>query len=162
MAIEDDIKQPRFQNEYNKLVVNILYTQSWLVERQSFLFKPFGLTVPQYNVLRILRGQKGKPATINLIIERMLDRMSNASRIVDRLELKEMVVRKQCPSDRRAVDVFITEKGLEVLKKIDDLFVQWYLGFEVLKDSEAKELNRLLDKLRTSPKPAMNFKKKDR
>jgi DNA-binding MarR family transcriptional regulator len=150
MAIEDDIKQPKFKNEYNKLVVNILYTQSWLLEKQTSIFKPFGLTAPQYNVLRILRGQKGKPATINLIIDRMLDRMSNASRIVDRLERKELVTRKQCPQDRRAVDVFISEKGLQLLDKIDQRMEGWEENLKVISEEEAKTINRLLDKLRLS------------
>ncbi len=150
MAIEDDIKQPKFKSEYNKLVVNILYTQSWLIEKQTSIFKPFGLTSPQYNVLRILRGQKGKPATINLIIDRMLDRMSNASRIVDRLERKELVTRKQCPQDRRAVDVFISEKGLQLLAKIDEKIDDWENNLSVISEEEAKNLNKLLDKLRES------------
>lgn len=150
MAIEDDIKQPKFKSEYNKLIVNILYTQSWLLEKQTSNLKPFGLTAPQYNVLRILRGQKGKPATINLIIDRMLDRMSNASRIVDRLEIKELVTRKQCPQDRRAVDVFISEKGLQLLAKIDERMDEWEKNLHVVSEEEARTLNNLLDKLRIS------------
>ncbi|MDQ3394903.1 MAG: MarR family transcriptional regulator [Bacteroidota bacterium] len=152
MALEDDIKQIKFRNEYNKVVVNLLYTHSWLSERMAQIFKPFGLTAPQYNVLRILRGQKSKPATINLIIERMLDRMSNASRIVDRLEVKNLVSRQQCPQDRRAVDVCITEKGLKILAKIDQFMDQWETNLNVLNEVEAKELNNLLDKLRSSSK----------
>jgi DNA-binding MarR family transcriptional regulator len=152
MAIEDDIKQVKFKNDYNKVVVNLLYTHSWLSEKMSLVFKPFGLTAPQYNVLRILRGQNGKPATINLIIERMLDRMSNASRIVDRLEAKKLVSRQQCPHDRRAVDVCITDKGLQILSQIDELMNKWEKDLNVVSEDEAKELNRLLDKLRTSHK----------
>ncbi|MGI8598108.1 MAG: MarR family winged helix-turn-helix transcriptional regulator, partial [Chitinophagaceae bacterium] len=101
----------------------------------------------------ILRGQKGKPATVNLIIERMLDRMSNASRIIDRLEVKELVSRQQCSKDRRAVDVCITENGLKVLAQIDEIMDKWESDLRVISEDEAKELNRILDKLRTSSKP---------
>lgn len=153
MAIEDDIRQAKFRNEHNKAIVNLLYTHSWLSERMSSVFKPFGLTAPQYNVLRILRGQKGKPATVNLIIERMLDRMSNASRIVDRLEAKNLVSRQQCSQDRRAVDVCITEKGLDILAQIDTIMDKWEKELRIISEDEAKELNRILDKLRTSSKP---------
>ena len=96
MALEDDIKQEKFKSEYNKMIVNLMFTTNWVVAKEMELLRPHGLTVSQYNVLRILRGQKGKAATINLIIDRMLDRMSNASRIVDRLEQKELVTRKPC------------------------------------------------------------------
>ncbi|MFA0964731.1 MarR family winged helix-turn-helix transcriptional regulator [Roseivirga sp. BDSF3-8] len=150
MAIEDDIHQKKFTSEYQKLVINILYTSSWLNERQAVVFKKFGLTAAQYNVLRILRGQHPKPSTINLIIERMLDRMSNASRIVDKLERKNLVVRKQCPSDRRAVDVHISDEGLELLAKIDPVMNNWNDELSVLTEKEAGTLNELLDKVRTS------------
>jgi DNA-binding MarR family transcriptional regulator len=153
MAIEDDIRQVKFRNEYNKAMVNLLYTHSWLSERMSMIFKPYNLTAPQYNVLRILRGQKGKPATVNLIIERMLDRMSNASRIVDRLEAKNLVSRQQSSQDRRAVDVCITEKGLKVLTLIDEIMEKWEMDLRIISQEEATELNRILDKLRTSSKP---------
>ncbi|MGB3181867.1 MAG: MarR family transcriptional regulator [Cyclobacteriaceae bacterium] len=150
MAIEDDIQQKKFTSEYQKMVINILYTSSWLNERQSLVFKEFGLTAPQYNVLRILRGQHPKPSTINLIIERMLDRMSNASRIVDKLEKKKLVIRKQCPSDRRAVDVIISEAGLELLYRIDPVLNNWKKELDVLSSEEARTLNELLDKVRQS------------
>lgn len=95
MSLEEDIKQGKnFENAYEKLMVNVMFTHSWLMEQQNSIFKPFGLTVPQYNVLRILRGAYPEPCTINSLIDRMLDRMSNASRIVDRLESKKLVVRK--------------------------------------------------------------------
>lgn len=149
MAIEDDIKQKKFKNEYSKVIVNLLYTTSWLNEQQAAIFKPFGITAPQYNVLRILRGQNNKPATINLIIDRMIDRMSNASRIVDRLEHKGLVVRNKCPKDRRAVDVLITEKGLDYLAQLDVALAAWEKKLAVLPEEETSQLNHLLDKLRT-------------
>ena len=111
-------------------------------------FKQFGVTLPQYNVLRILRGQFPKPATVNLLIERMLDKTSNASRIVDKLEAKELVTRTQCPTDRRTVDILITEKGLTLLKQIDELNLGKLMGEENLTPEEAEQLSALLDKVR--------------
>ena len=119
MGIGADIKQKKFKSEFNKVLINLMFTSNWLNEQESQLFKPHGLTLAQYNVLRILRGQHPNPATVNLLIERMLDRMSNASRIVDKLLAKGLVYRSQNEQDRRAVDVLISEKGLDLLSKID-------------------------------------------
>ncbi|MGV3540683.1 MAG: MarR family winged helix-turn-helix transcriptional regulator, partial [Rufibacter sp.] len=116
--------------------------------RQSAVFKTFGITLPQYNILRILRGQHPKPATVNLLIERMLDKTSNASRIVDKLEAKQLVTRTQCPTDRRTVDILITEKGLALLKQIDHLDGGKLVGESHLTAQEAETLSQLLDKLR--------------
>ncbi len=148
MKLEEEIKQKRFNTEYEKLVVNVLYTGNWMNLVNSINLKPHGLTLPQYNVLRILRGQYPKPATVNLLIERMLDKSSNASRIVDRLLSKNLVTRRTCKKDRRSVDVLITDKGLELLKKIDLLQIKWRKKYETLGEEEAKKLNFLLDKLR--------------
>ena len=148
MKLEDEIKQPVFKNDYQKALINLLYTSGWLQLKQSALFKPFGLTLPQYNILRILRGQHPKPATISLLIERMLDKTSNASRIVDKLEAKELVTRKQCSTDRRTVDVLITQKGLDLLKEMDVYDEGKGSGLTNLTEAEAHELNRLLDKIR--------------
>jgi DNA-binding MarR family transcriptional regulator len=148
MKLEDEIIQKKFGNEYEKLVVNILYTGNWMNLVNSSNLKPYGLTLPQYNVLRILRGQHPNPATVNLLIERMLDKSSNASRIVDRLLIKELLTRRACKKDRRSVDVSITEKGLKLLKKIDATQPKWKEIFNTLSEAEAKNLNILLDKLR--------------
>jgi DNA-binding MarR family transcriptional regulator len=147
MRLEEEIKQSAFQNEYQKALLNILYTSNWLQDRHKETFKSFDLTAPQFNILRILRGQFPKPATINLLIERMLDKTSNASRIVDRLEVKGLVNRKQCPNDRRTVDVIITQSGLALLSQIDkeDIFGP----MQNLSEAEARVLNSLLDKTRT-------------
>jgi len=149
MGISEDIKQEKFKNELNKAIINIVYTNSWLNTRQAGLFKDYGLTMPQYNVLRILRGQHPKPATVNLLIDRMLDKSSNASRIVDKLEAKNLVIRKQCSNDRRAVDVLISDAGLELLKKIDSKLDKWEQDLSGLSEEECAQLNHLLDKLRT-------------
>lgn len=149
MGIEEDIRQPKFKSQLNKVIVNIIYTNGWLQQKQIEIFKPFGLTAPQFNILRILRGQYPNPATVNLLIERMLDKSSNASRIVDRLESKGLVVRKQCSSDRRAVDVLISDKGLELLKRVDIKQEEWERKLSALTDEECTQLSDLLDKLRT-------------
>ncbi|MFD2245811.1 MarR family winged helix-turn-helix transcriptional regulator [Pontibacter ruber] len=148
MKIEDEIKQGTFKNPYQKAYINLVYTSGWLQQQQSVLFKPFGITLPQFNILRILRGQYPKPATISLLIERMLDKTSNASRIVDKLEAKGLVTRKQCPEDRRTVDVLITEQGLELLAKMDNQEGGTGTGITNLTEEEAQELSRLLDKIR--------------
>ncbi|MEM9339815.1 MAG: MarR family transcriptional regulator [Bacteroidota bacterium] len=110
--------------------------------------RPFCLTIPQFNILRILRGQYPKACTVNLLIERMLDKSSNASRIVDKLEEKGLVVRKKCQNDRRAVDVLISQEGLDLLGKIDVEMSHWEAKIRKLSEHESEELNRLLDKFR--------------
>ncbi|HSI91555.1 MAG TPA: MarR family transcriptional regulator [Adhaeribacter sp.] len=148
MKIEDEIQQKSFKNEGHKAQINILYTASFLEVRQAAIFKPFGVTLPQFNVLRILRGQFPKPATVNLLMERMLDKTSNVSRIMDKLEAKGLATRKQCPNDRRSVDILITDAGMKLLQKMDEAMEKQQIGLQNLTDSEAKELNRLLDKIR--------------
>lgn len=149
MGLEEDIKQgKRFENEYEKLLVNVMYTNSWLVEQQASIFKSYGLTVPQYNILRILRGSYPKPCTINALIERMLDRMSNASRIVDRLESKYLVERRTCETDRRAKDVIITKGGLRILEEVDQKMYQWLQGFNNIHVDQVEKANSVLDALR--------------
>ena len=148
MRLEDEIKQQSFRSEYQKLVVNLIFTGSWMSFRTHEMLKPFKLTTQQYNILRILRGQHPNPATVNLLIERMMDKMSNASRIVDRLVIKKLVERKLKADDRRCVDVLITDKGLKLLDKIGESEKLFENQFEVLTVKEAKELNKLLDKLR--------------
>ncbi|SDL62178.1 DNA-binding transcriptional regulator, MarR family [Catalinimonas alkaloidigena] len=150
MGIEQDIKQQkRFSTEFQKLMVNLMYTTNQITYNQAQRLKPYGLTLPQYNVLRILRGQYPEPATVNLIIERMLDKMSNASRIVDKLVTKELVVRHTCPKDRRAVDILISDKGLKLLDKIDLQLAEWdQETAHRITPEEAEQLNGLLDKMR--------------
>ncbi|MDQ3022201.1 MAG: MarR family transcriptional regulator [Bacteroidota bacterium] len=148
MRLEDEIKQQSFRSEYHKLVVNMFFTGSWLNFRSFEMLKPFKLTPQQFNILRILKGQFPNPATVNLLIERMLDKMSNASRIVDRLVAKKLVERKTCIKDRRCVDVRITEKGITLLEKIAENESKFEKQFSNLSIAEAKKINTLLDKLR--------------
>jgi DNA-binding MarR family transcriptional regulator len=149
MGISEEIKQKKFKNELNKAVVNILYTNCWLNQKHMQVLKPHGLTNPQFNILRILRGQYPNPSTINLLIERMLDKSSNASRIVDKLESKQFVERKQCKDDRRAVDVFISQQGLELLDRLDEELADWENQLGKLTEDECLQLNLLLDKIRS-------------
>ena len=148
MNIEEEIKQAQFRSPLHRLIVNLMYTNNWLSDSQMRLLKPFSLTVPQYNVLRILRGQHPKPVKINDITERMMDKMSNASRLVDKLLTKKLVLRSECPSDRRAVDVLISERGLALLKKIDEAQIKWELQFNDYQGSQADNLNALLNEFR--------------
>lgn len=148
MRLEDEIKQKRFADAYQKLVPNLMYTGSWLHTLNSRMLKPYGLSPQQYNILRILRGQHPHPATVQLIRERMLDQMSNVSRLVEKLRVKGLVERRVCPSDRRAVDVLITDAGLRLLEAIDREETQWFERFHTLTPEEAHRLNELLDKLR--------------
>lgn len=129
-------------------MLNLIYTTNWLTSKQDSLFKDSDITVQQYNVLRILRGQYPNPCSIKLIKERMLDRMSDTSRIVDKLYTKKLLERNECPDDRRSVNVVISDKGLELLKSldyIDDLSKQ---SLKSLTTAEINTLNELLDKLR--------------
>lgn len=148
MKIEEEIKQSPFKDGYTKAVVNLLFTQSYLVTRQSRIFKPHDISAEQYNVLRILRGRSSKPITVSSIQERMLNKMSNASRLVEKLKQKGMVKRTECPKDRRQVDIVITEKGLDLLELLDNEVRQFNRETLHLDESEVEQLNQLLDKLR--------------
>jgi DNA-binding MarR family transcriptional regulator len=146
MQLEEEIRQRNFRSEFHKAFLNVVYSANWLQNRQAQLFRAYDLTAPQFNILRILRGQYPQPATVNLLIERMLDKTSNASRIVDKLVAKGLVTRRQCPNDRRTVDVLITEQGLELLQQVDA--ADFPFGVENLSQEEARQLNQLLDKIR--------------
>jgi DNA-binding MarR family transcriptional regulator len=148
MKLEDEIKQKKFNSEFQKLAVNIIYTHGWLTYSQSKIFEQYGITLTQYNILRILRGQHPDPASVNLLKERMLDKRSDASRIVERLRIKGLVKRKICPNDRRKAEVLITEIGLELLENLDKHDLELDKDFKHLSQKEAKTINDLLDKMR--------------
>lgn len=151
MSIESDIRQTAFNSSYHRLLVNILYSGNWIGNSQMRILKPFGITMQQFNVLRILRGSFPDPVKVNAITERMLDKMSNASRLVDKLLLKKLVERTECPSDRRAVNVIITKKGLDLLTKIDTAQLRFEgIMEERLTTEQADTLSHLLDQLRGS------------
>ena len=148
MRIEEEIKQATFKSIHQKAFINVVYTAGWIQVQEAAVFRKYGLTLPQFNILRILRGQHPQPATVNLLIERMLDKTSNASRIVDKLVLKGFVSRTQCEHDRRTVDVLITEAGLDLLTQIDKTEESIHAGIKNLSSSEAEQLSKLLDKIR--------------
>jgi DNA-binding MarR family transcriptional regulator len=149
MSIEKDIKQKQFHNEYQKGIVNLIFTYNWLNEKMKFFFDREGITGQQYNILRILRGA-GKPISTLQIRERMLDKMSDTSRIVDRLVLKGLAQKTVCKDDKRLVDVSITINGKILLEKIDLYEKDMDAILGNLSDAEAKTLNKLLDKIRQS------------
>ena len=148
MKLEDEIKQSKFKSEQRKALLNVIYTASWINSIHVRILKKHSISPQQFNLLRILRGQHPKPATVNLLIERMLDKMSNASRLVDKLVAKKLVERTQCENDRRAVDVLITKKGLSLLSVLDKEEKYLKEAYSGLSESEAKVLNRILDKMR--------------
>ena len=150
MSLEQDIKQEKFANEFEKVVVNVLYTGSWLYTLNAGRLKKHGITSEQYNVLRILRGNNPKPMMLSDIACRMIDRSSNATRLVEKLRVKGLVKREICKSNRRQVDIMITEKGLALLAEVDKQADSWLENLKSLTKTEARELNRLLDKLRRS------------
>lgn len=150
MSISDELKQSTFNNEESKAIINLIYTGNFIIQKQQELLKPFGITMQQFNVLRILKGQKGQAITVLSITERMLDKMSNASRLVDKLFAKKLVSRIQCEKDRRAVDVYILPAGLDLLDKIEG--DQSAFGDQVsqLGAKKITQLNELLDQFRAS------------
>ena len=151
MKIEEAIKQERFISEFQKAHLNILYTAAWLTYETTQMLKPFGITWQQFNVLRILRGRRPKPATVKLLTERMIDKMSNASRLVDKLVKKGLVERQSCESDRRQVDVFLTEKGLELVNSASAVIDSRLHGSNIpLTDEESTRLNEFLDRMRNN------------
>jgi DNA-binding MarR family transcriptional regulator len=150
MRLEDEIKQQKkFTTEYEKLAVNILFTASWIESQNIQRLKPYGISPQQYNVLRILRGSHPKPLKLTDIAARMIDKNSNATRLVEKLRLKEFVEREINAESRRQVDVNITKEGLKLLAAIDKESAEWAKMLSTLTIAEAKSLNDGLDKLRT-------------
>jgi DNA-binding MarR family transcriptional regulator len=148
MSLENDI-QSKFRSEHHKIMVNLIYTYNWAMEKSKRFFEKAGLTPQQFNILRILRGS-GKPLSTLQIRQRMLDRMSDTSRIVDRLLKKELVQKVVCTDDRRLVDITISEKGMKLLHELDNYNDEMDALLSSINEEEAKTLNQLLDKLRGS------------
>lgn len=148
MKIKEEIKQSRFRNNYQEAVINILYTASWLLNKQKDFFKPFGITSQQFNILSILRGQHPNKISGADIKSRMLDKNSDVSRLLDRLILKGLILKSQCPDDKRAADISINESGLELLRSIDNKIQDLDVVVSNLSESEAEQLSHLLDKIR--------------
>jgi DNA-binding MarR family transcriptional regulator len=150
MKIEDVIKSNVEMEVSKKAVLNIIYTQNVINDHFNEILKPYDLSGEQYNVLRILRGQKGCPANMCLIQERMLAKTSNTTRLVDKLLLKKLVTREVCPENRRKIEVQITQKGLDVLSELDPKITKNENKFSNnLSNTELEQLNELLEKFRT-------------
>lgn len=150
MSLEHDIQQRTFRSEYHKALLNIIYTHNVLVSDSNVFFKHYGVTRQQYNVLRILRGQHPQGATVQLIRERMLDKMSDASRIVERLRVKNMVARELSTEDKRTVRITITPEGIGLLESMESCIDDLEKSVRNLTEHEAHQLNELLDKIRGS------------
>jgi len=150
MTIEEVIKSTVKMDNAKKVILNIMYTQNVIQDNFNELMKPYDLSGEQYNVLRILRGQKGNPANMCVIQERMLAKTSNTTRLVDKLLLKEFVTRNVCPGNRRKIEVLITQKGLDVLKELDPKVDEHERAFaNNISPEELELLNKLLEKYRT-------------
>jgi DNA-binding MarR family transcriptional regulator len=150
MGIDNDIHQAKFRNEHQKAGLNLLYTYGWMMERTKEIFATEDITPQQFNILRILRGSHPQPLSTLQIRERMLDKMSDTSRIVDRLIAKGLVKKGTCKSDRRLVDVMITDKGRKMLERLDLREDELDSIIGNLTEKEAVVLSNLLDKLRGS------------
>lgn len=148
MQIDKEIQSDKFDDNYHRVTVNLFFTNGWLGNLVRGQFEKHNITNQQFNVLRILRGQYPKPATVNLLKERMIDKMSDASRIVDRLVQKGLVTRCVNNKDRRAVDIRISEDGLEILAKMDHEYKAKDYLKDHLTEEEAGQLSALLDKMR--------------
>lgn len=149
MELEKEIKQSSFKTPASKAVLNIIYTGNWLMSRNLQLLKPFGISSQQYNVLRILKGKMPDPTALSDIQERMLDKMSNATRLVEKLRQKNYVTRTECMENRRKVDIHITAEGVALLAAINEKMNRFESEMlEKISDEDIHALNRILDQLR--------------
>jgi DNA-binding MarR family transcriptional regulator len=150
MGINKDIHQDKFRNERHKAIVNLLFTYGWTVERLKQVVAEEDITHQQFNILRILRGNHPTPLSTLTIRERMIDKMSDTSRIVDRLLSKALVKKVICKKDRRLVDVTITDRGLRLLERLDRKQNEMDDILSNLSEKEASALSSLLDKIRNN------------
>lgn len=152
MGIDKEIQQGKFRSSGQKAILNIIFTNNWITEKIKNILAPEEITPQQYNILRILRGSFPRPLSTLQIRERMLDHMSDTSRIVDRLVAKQLVNKVICPKDRRLVDVTITDKGQYLLKKLDTEVNDMEDIAKNLSVKETETISELLDKLREGAK----------
>lgn len=150
MGIDHDIHQSKFRNEFQRAGVNLLFTYGWVMEKTKEVFASEDITPQQFNILRILRGSHPQPLSTLQIRERMLDKMSDTSRIVDRLIAKGFLKKGTCKTDRRLVDVMITDKGKKLLERLDERQDDLDKIIGNLTEEEATTLSKLLDKIRGS------------
>ena len=150
MSIEEDIQQHKFRNAHQKAAINLIYTLSWMKDRTKLIFESEDITSQQFNILRILRGSFPQPLSTLQIRERMLEKMSDTSRIVDRLIAKGLVKKLICKNDRRLVDVIITDKGKKMLERLDAKQDEIDSVLGNLSEKDANILSDLLDKVRNN------------
>ena len=148
MRLEEEIKQPHFNDPFEKAILNVRFTNGWLDQIILSVLKQYGLSEEQYNVLRILRGQHPTSSPLQLISERMLNRMSNVTRLVEKLRCNSLVTRNVCPENRRKVDILITEEGLALLDEVAPVLAAEIHRHQHITPEETAELNRILDKFR--------------
>ena len=148
MKIEEEIQQKEFSNEFVKAHINVIFTASWMSTINNQLLKPYDISIQQFNILRILRGQHPSPSPLKLITDRMIDKMSNTSRLVEKLKHKKLIDRTQCENNRRQVDIIITESGLALVDKISVMLDKKWSSLGEVTQKEASELNRVLDLMR--------------
>lgn len=149
MRIEEITKSNVKMDDSKRIVLNILYTNNVISDKFLDILKPYDLSGEQYNVLRILRGQKGNPANMCVIQERMITKNSNTTRLIDKLLLKELVTRNVCPENRRKIEIEITKKGLDVLLELDPKVKEYEENFaNNLSAEEVQQLISLLEKYR--------------
>jgi MarR family transcriptional regulator, 2-MHQ and catechol-resistance regulon repressor len=148
MGIEKDIQQTKFRNPHQKAAINLIYTVGWLRDKMKDIFEKEDITSQQFNILRILRGSYPQPLSTLQIRERMLEKMSDTSRIVDRLIAKGLVKKVTCKNDRRLVDVIITDKGKKLLERLDLRQEEMDQIFGSISEQDANILSDLLDKIR--------------
>jgi len=146
--IEDEIKQTKFRSEGQKLIINLIYTYNQLSGQMATLLQPHGLTMQQYNILRILKGQYPNPSTNNLVKDRMLDRNSDVTRLIDRMIRNGLVTRTSCEKDRRRVDILITQQGLDILEAIQAQETDLDMIANRLPEDQQRVMNDMLDRLR--------------
>lgn len=149
MKIEEEIQQKSFQSEYQKVQINVLFTAAWLSKHSSNALKPFNISWQQFNIMRILKGMYPESATVKLLTERMIDKMSNASRLVEKLKSKGLVERHVCSHDRRRVSIQLTDTGIKTLEKASEVMATVMENhLQGLSIEETIQLNNLLDKMR--------------
>jgi len=148
MGIEKDIQQAKFRNAHQKASINLIYTLAWVKDKTKVIFDAEDITSQQFNILRILRGSFPQPLSTLQIRERMLEKMSDTSRIVDRLIVKGLVKKVTCKNDRRLVDVVITDKGKKLLERLDAKQDEMDAVLSNLSEKDANILSDLLDKIR--------------
>ncbi len=149
MKIEEAIKQSKFENSYQKAIINIIYTANWLRDQQQETFKQHDILPQHYNVLRIVNGRYPNAISPGEIKEVMLDKGNDVTRLIDKLVKKDLVKRHTCESNRRKIDIIITKEGIQFLKEISDPFKkQIQLFKKSISEKEAETLSQLLDKFR--------------